>query len=213
MKRLSILMFISVTAFCVLNGQSAKIGGGFGFSSGFPFGNLPDSYNKSGNINATLKGVFKNKQAISFSPSFTFFMPNVSKLAQTLEERKITVNAMMFDFNGHYAFSFSDRFELYGLAGFDILLAYKKEVIKYSDDPITHKISTYSTKLNDNGLGLNIGAGAFIKIAEKIDLYAEAKYLLFTKYKLIFSKYNQVMVNAGILVKMNVLKKNQNTGN
>jgi opacity protein-like surface antigen len=67
--------------------------------------------------------------------------------------------------------------------------------------------------VNDNGLGFNAGAGASVKITEKIDLYAEAKYLLFSKYKLLFSSYNQFMVNAGILYKMNIQMKTQNTGN
>jgi hypothetical protein len=213
MKRIFILLFVLLTALSVASGQSVQIGGGPGFSTGFPFYNLSGSYNKSGNVNFSLKGVYKTGKPLSFSPSLTFFIPNVSRLSQTLEESKITINAFMFDFNGHYAFISADRFELYGLAGFDIFLASKKEVIKYDNDPVTHLKTTYTSKINDNGLGLNGGAGASLKITEKIDIYAEAKYLLFTKYKLFISSYNQFMVNAGILYKPDIQMKARNTGN
>jgi opacity protein-like surface antigen len=213
MKRIFILLFVLLTALSVTSGQSVKIGGGPGLSTGFPFYNLSDSYNKSGNVDLSLKGIYRTNKPLSFSPSFTFFIPRGSKLAYPLEERKVTINAFMFDFNGHYAFISTDRFELYGLTGFDIFLASKKEVIKYDTDPVTHLKTTYTSKVNDNGLGFNAGAGASVKITEKIDLYAEAKYLLFSKYKLLFSSYNQFMVNAGILYKMNIQMKTQNTGN
>jgi opacity protein-like surface antigen len=213
MKKLLILLFLSVSAFILSKGQTIEIGGGPGISTGFPFYNLSNSYNRSGNFNITLKGFYKTNKPLGFSPSLTFFIPNVTRQSQTLEERKITINAMMFDFNGHYSFTSFERFDFYGLTGFDILLASKKEVITYDSDPVTHLKTTYTSKVNDNALGFNAGAGASVKITEKIDLYAEARYLLFTKYKLFFSNYNQVVVNAGVLVKLDIQKKAQDKGN
>ncbi len=213
MKRIFILLFAFLSALTVSIGQTLKIGGGPGLSTGFPFYNLSDSYNKSGRVNVILKGIYKTNKPLGFSPSLTFFIPRVSRLNFPLEERKITINAFMFDFNGHYAFISSDKFEFYGLTGLNIFMASKKEVITYDADPITHIKTTYTSKINDNGLGFNAGMGASLKITEKIDLYAEAKYLLFSKYKLFFSSYNQIMVNAGVLVKMNILKSTQSTGN
>jgi hypothetical protein len=213
MKKLIILLFISILICPVLPGQSLNIGGGPGLSTGFPFYNLSESYNKSGKANIVFKGIYKTGKPLSFSPSFTFFIPHVSRLSLPLEERKITINAFMFDFNGHYAFLSSGRYELYGLAGFDILLASKKEVIKYDTDPVTHTISTYTSKINDNGLGFNAGAGLSVNITEKIDFYAEARYLLFTKFKLFFSSYNQALISAGVLFRMNIQKNTQPTGN
>lgn len=212
MKKLFILLFLPLSSLSFLTGQSLKIGVGPGFSTGFPFGNLSESYNKSGNVNFFLKGVYSVKEPLSFSPSLTFFLPRASGLTYPLEERKITINVMMFDFNGHYSFFSGERINFFGLAGFDILLASKKEVIQYDNDPITHIKTTFTSKVNDNGLGLNAGAGISFKISEKLYLFSEGKYLLFTKYKAVFSKYNQVIINAGVLLNINIQQKNQNKG-
>ena len=213
MKKLFLLLFLSILFYPVLRGQSLKIGGGPGLSTGFPFYNYSESFNKSGIANIVLKGVYNTGKPLSFSPSFTFFIPHKSSLTLPLEQRKITINGFMFDFNGHYAFLSSERLELYGLTGFDIFLTSKKEVIKYDTDPVTHAISTYTSKINDNALGFNAGAGFSLKITEKMDFYAEARYLLFTKFKLFFSSYNQALVNAGLLFRMNIQKNTQTTAN
>jgi hypothetical protein len=212
MKKRFFPLLILLAGFGVLTGQSLTIGGGPGFSTGFPFYNQSASYNKSGKANIVLKGIYKTGKPLSFSPSFTYFIPHVSKLSLPLEQRKITINGFMFDFNGHYAFISSDRFEFYGLTGFNIFLASKKEVIKYDTDPVTHVTGTYTSKINDNGLGFNAGAGISLSITEKMDFYAEARYLLFTKFKLFFSSYNQALVSAGLLFRMNIQKSTPDSG-
>jgi opacity protein-like surface antigen len=98
----------------------------------------------------------------------------------------------MFDINGHYIFNSLDQFEFYGLAGLDIMLAWKKE--KYNDEVFKEK---------DNALGLNIGLGTYMKITESFDIYAEGKYLF-------NNKYNQFMLNAGLLFNIEWMKKNEN---
>jgi opacity protein-like surface antigen len=100
---------------------------------------------------------------------------------------------MMVDINGHYVFNSLDRFEFYGLAGLDILLAWKKA-----------KNPSFTEKESDNALGLNIGAGTYMKISEQLDIYAEVKYLL--------GKYDQFMLNAGILINLDWLSKHEDTG-
>jgi hypothetical protein len=44
-----------------------------------------------------------------------------------------------------------------------------------------------------------------MKITEMLDLYAEAKYLF-------NNKYNQFMLNAGIMFNIDWMKKNENPG-
>jgi opacity protein-like surface antigen len=106
---------------------------------------------------------------------------------------------MMLDINGHYVFNSLDKFEFYGLAGIDILLAKKKE--KYLEeeasnlDPVVER---------DNALGLNLGVGTYMKITEQFDLNAEAKYIF-------NNKYNQLMINVGILINIDWLKKHEKT--
>ena len=93
-------------------------------------------------------------------------------------------------------FNSLDKFEFYGLAGIDILSAKKKE---------TFETSPTNTE-KDNALGLNLGVGTYMKITEQFDIYGEAKYVF-------NNKYNQFMVNAGVLLNIDWLKKNETPGN
>jgi hypothetical protein len=79
---------------------------------------------------------------------------------------------------------------------FRSLLAWKKDTYG-GTAPSTYKES-------DNGLGLNLGVGSYMKLTNQFDLYLEAKY--------IFSKHHQFMLNAGILINIDWLKKHEDTG-
>jgi opacity protein-like surface antigen len=196
MKKLIVTFLFIVFAFSISNGQFTKIGGGLALSSGFPFHNMEWDYNKSGKIAAYAKGIYEISVPLHISPSFTIFYPHITKE----EFSKTSVSTMMLDINGHYVFNSLDKFEFYGLAGFNILLAKKKE--KYlgqeesSLDPVIER---------DNALGLNLGVGTYMKITEQFDLSGEAKYIF-------NNKYNQFMLNVGILINLDWLKKNENTG-
>jgi len=141
-----------------------------------------------------VKSIYEINVPLHISPSITFFIPHVYKEF----EEKVTVNTLMFDINGHYVFNSLDKFEFYGLAGLDIMLAWKRT--KYPEtDPY---------KESDNGLGLNLGVGSYMKITEQFDLYFEGKYLL----SLGTTKYSQLMLNAGALINIDWLKKHEDTG-
>jgi hypothetical protein len=79
-----------------------------------------------------------------------------------------------------------------------VLLARKKDVFKMTSG------GSSTTKENDNAIGLNLGLGTYMKITEQLDLFVEAKYIL--------SKYDQFMLNAGVLINLDWLKKNENPG-
>ena len=179
-----LVMFIAVPA---VKSQFTKIGSGTGFTTGYKFHEMDWDYNKSGHFFASLKGIYEITVPIHISPSITFFIPHVYKESET----KTTVNTLMFDINGHYVFNSLDKFEFYGLAGLDVLLAWKRE--KYT-----------SVKESDNALGLNLGVGSYMKLTEQFDLYIEAKYIL--------SKYDQFMLNVGALINIDWLKKHEDTG-
>ena len=174
------LLFISL----FLSSVFSFLGGGIALSSGFPFHNMPFDENKSGVIALSLKGNFKIKTPLHISPSLTVFYPHITQL----QTSKTTVTTFMFDINGHYVFSYLEKFEPYGLAGLNVLFAYKKEatgltVFKESDNPV----------------GINLGVGTYFKLTEKLDLFGEVKY--------IFSKYDQFMANGGVLFKIDWMKK------
>jgi len=190
MKKYLLTFILSIAAITISNGQFTKLGGGLGFTSGYYFHEMEYDYNKSGHFPISLKGIYEINLPFHISPTLSFFIPHVLKEMDT----KTTVNTMMFDINGHYIFNSLDQFEFYGLAGLDIMLAWKKE--KYFDDVYKEK---------DNALGLNIGVGTYMKITEMLDLYAEGKYLW-------NNKYNQFMLNAGILFNIEWMKKNEKKG-
>ena len=190
MKKLYFILIITVAISTITNGQFTKVGGGLGFSTGFPFHQISSDFNKSGKFNINFKGIYDLSLPVHISPSFTIFLPHVTKQF----DMKTTVSTIMFDLNGHYVFNSLDRFEFYGLAGLDILLAWKKET--FTGSP--------GSKERDNAPGLNIGAGTYMKITEQLDLFAEVKYIV--------SKYHQFMLNAGVLINLQWLSKNENKG-
>ncbi len=189
MKKFIIVLSIILLAVPAAKSQFTKIGGGTGFTTGYQFHEMDWDYNKSGHFFASLKGIYEITVPIHISPSITFFIPHVYKEF----DYKYTVNTLMFDINGHYVFNSLDKFEFYGLAGLDILLAWKRE--KYASEVF---------KESDNALGLNLGLGSYMKMTEQFDLYFEAKYIL--------SKYDQFMFNVGALINIDWLKKHEDTG-
>lgn len=192
MRKIYLLIFIVLNTFSVSYCQFTKAGGGLGYSTGFPFHEMPWDANKSGHFDISLKGIYQLSLPLQISPSFTYLLPHITKESSLGEEITTTVSTMMFDINGQYILNTLDRFEFYGLAGLDILLADKKEV--YSSPESTNRET-------DNALGLNLGVGTFMKITEQISLYGEAKYIV--------SKYHQFLLNAGVLINLDWLKKNE----
>jgi hypothetical protein len=179
-----IIVFITITG---VSGQLIKVGGGLGFTTGFKFHQQTFDANKSGNFGISFNHIFKLSLPIQIAPSFTYFYPHITKLS----DGKTIVSSMMFDLNGQYVFNSLDRFEFYGLAGIDLLLTRKKD--SYTGSPSSREI--------DKVLGLNIGGGTYLKMTEQLDLYGEVKYLV--------CKYGQLMVNVGVLLNIDWLKKHE----
>ena len=132
----------------------------------------------------SFKGIYEISVPIHISPSFTVTYPHITKD----QGDKTSVSSLMFDLNGHWVFNSLDRFEFYGLSGIDILFAKNKATYEFSPTNIER----------DNALGLNIGAGTYMKITETFDIYGEVKYVV--------SKYDQFMLNVGILLKIDWMK-------
>ena len=190
MKKLIVMLFLIITVYGVASAQFTKIGGGFALSSGFPFHNQTWDANRSGIMAVSFKGIYEISVPLHIAPSFTVFYPHITN-DQLI---KTTVSSMMFDINAHYVFNSLDKYEFYGIGGLDILLAKKKE--RYEGSP--------AFKESDNALGLNLGIGTYMKITETMDIYAEAKYVF-------NNKYNQFMLNVGLLLNIDWMKKNENT--
>lgn len=190
MKKFFITFLLMVSVLSISNGQFTKIGGGLDLSSGFRFHQQTWEGNKSGIVAVSFKAIYEISVPFHISPAFTIFYPHITKD----QISKQTVSSMMFDINGHYIFNSLDRFEFYGLAGIDILFASNK----YSSEGFP------ASKERDNALGLNLGIGTYMKITDKFDVYAEGKYVF-------NNKYNQFMLDAGVLLNVDWMKKHENT--
>lgn len=192
---LTLILVISVVAFA--NAQFTKLGGGLTYGTGFHYNNVTSpayeaNFHKGPFLGIFVTGVYELKLPVHIAPAFTYFFPRTNKDEQSQTASQSTkVSEMMFDLNGHYVFNSLDRFEFYGLAGLNITFAKIKWLNTTSDE-------------SDNAIGLNLGAGTYMKLTEQLDLYGQVKYIV--------SKYDQLIVNAGLLLNIDWLKKNENTG-
>jgi opacity protein-like surface antigen len=194
MKKLLLISLLIISVLSITNAQFTKIGGGLTYGTGFHFNNEKTGFeadlHKGPFAGIFLTGIYELNLPVHLAPSFTYFFPRTNELS-TGSLGKTRVSEMMFDLNGHYVFNSLDRFEFYGLAGLNIIFAKLKWLESTSSG-------------SDNALGLNLGGGAYMKMTEQFDLYGELKYII--------SKYDQIMVNAGILINIDWLKKNEDPG-
>ena len=194
MKKHILMSLLMIYILSTGNAQFTKIGGGLTYGTGFHFNNETAGFeadlHRSPSAGIFLTGIYELNLPIQIAPSFTYLLPRTNKNTQP-NGTDTRVSAMMFDLNGHYVLNSLDRFEFYGLAGLNITFAKLK------------RLGT-STSGTDNALGLNIGAGTSMKVKEQLDLFAEAKY--------IFSKYDQFMLKAGVLLNIDWKNKNENSG-
>jgi opacity protein-like surface antigen len=198
MKKLLAALVVIVTCASV-NAQFTKVGGGLTAGSGIAYNNESDLKDHRTTFPAlTVKGIYEITLPLHVSPSFTWYYPRVTKSMFSPEESsKHVISALMADVNGHYVINSLNRFEIYALAGLNLTFIKSKWKSEYFG-------TTTSSKDSDNSLGLNLGAGTYIKMTNQFDLFAEAKYII--------SKYDQFIVNAGILINIDWLMKNENAG-
>jgi len=178
MKKRIFILIIAAFAGIEVNAQFTKYGGGAVLSTGFKFHNIDYDSNQSSNFVAFIKGIYEITAPLHISPSVSVFYPKISETGND----KTILSALMIDINGHYNFRSSGILKLYGLSGLNILIAWKKDKYHDADD----------FRESDNALGLNAGAGAVITISEKIELFSEIKYII--------GKYDQLMINGGLLI-------------
>lgn len=191
MKKLIITSILMISMIVVINAQFTKIGGGLTLGSGFPVPKQDGNTIRSGLLGGTVKGIYEIKMPIHLSPSFSYFLHIKD---DQIEKHKIA--SYLFDLNGHYVFNSLDRFEFYALAGLNITFVTMKE--KWESEP------HYSSPRYSNKIGLNLGAGAYMKLTEQFDLFCESKYIL--------SGYDQFMLNVGVLLNLQWLSKHENPG-
>ena len=186
MKKIISIFVLLITIPAVVNSQFTKVGGGIAVSTGFHFNNETGTDHRSGLLGPFIKGIYEINLPFHISPSFTFFIPHVTKTEFGVDsESKVRVSSMMIDINGHYVFNSLDRFEFYGLAGLNLNFSRIKWVSTLAG-------TTSKSVETDNVLGLNLGAGTYFKLTDQFDIYSEAKYIL--------SRYDHFIFNLGVLI-------------
>lgn len=129
----------------------------------------------------TLKGVFQITDNIAISPSASYFFGN-----QIYGYNRSVIAG---DVNAHYYFNIIEsKLKVYPVAGANFS-SYKTGGSYYNG------FFGYNTqKITDNAFGANLGAGATWAFSDKLRVYLEPKYIL--------SDYSQVVINAGVLLKL-----------
>lgn len=194
MKKLLIIITVLLLSASLAEAQFTKAGGGLSYSTGAYFHNEDiDVSHKTGNPAITFKGIFEFSLPFHISPSVNIFLPRVTQ--DEFSESKQVVSAFLFDINGHYVINSLDRFEFYGLAGLNVTLL--KNTWKWEFE------GGGSDSSSETVLGLNLGAGTYMKMTEQLDLFGEFKYIL--------SSRDQFMLTVGVLLNLDWLKKNENS--
>lgn len=189
MKKLISVLILFVFSLSAINAQFTKLGGGITASTGTYFNDERTSNNdhKTGNPAITIKGIYELNLPFHISPSITIFAPHVTNFG---EASKHIISAFLFDVNGHYVFNSLDKFEFYGLAGLNITLLRSRWKPGESS--------------SESAIGLNMGAGSYMKLTEQLDLFGEAKYIV--------SSRGQFVLTAGVLLNLEWFKKNETQG-
>ena len=124
----------------------------------------------------TLKAEFHITKEIAVSPDASYFF---GRRIGSYRSSAFAVNC-----NAHYFFDVIDsKLKIYPLLGLNYT-TYKSAITFFS---------VYN-EVNDNAIGGNLGAGARWAFSEKLSAYLEPKYII--------GDYNQVVINAGVLLKL-----------
>jgi hypothetical protein len=191
MKKILFILTLSILCTTIIEAQFTKAGGGLAVGTGAYYNDATgDLSHKTGNPAITFRGIYEFSLPFHISPSINIFLPRVTSY---FEEKRI-ISAFLFDIDAHYVFNSLDRFEFYGLGGLNITVLKSKYKYDYPDS------EPYAS--TESALGLNIGAGSYMKMTEQLDVFAELKYIL--------SSRCQFMLTAGVLLNIDWLRKNEN---
>ncbi len=107
-------------------------------------------------------------------PRLNIYFPNINKSEDIPGYiLKSSLSAFSLDIDGHYVVNYPGAFEVYCLAGFNILYA----KMKFDDTQDGEDI--YTGGDTNTTLGLNLGGGAYWTVRDEFDLFVEAKAVLF----------------------------------
>lgn len=178
-------------------GQFTKIGGGLFYDHRYYFNNEPSESHKLGNPAIFVTGIYEINLPFHIAPRISMFFPNITTTDLIDYTSKTVITGYSLDVDGHYVFNSLDRFELYGIAGLNILMTRNKTTYEFVGAPETFKTT-------NTDLGLNLGIGSYMKLKEQFDLYGELKCIVAGQV--------QFVGTVGILLNIDWLAKNEDPG-
>ncbi|AEH01509.1 outer membrane beta-barrel protein [Lacinutrix sp. 5H-3-7-4] len=133
---------------------------------------------KVSSVGITIKGEFNITNEIAVSPNISYFFGNSTFLGYNQ-------NLLGIDVNATYTINIIDKLKVYPVVGINFS-SYKTQTSFYFIENETIE--------NDTAIGANIGAGAQWQFTNMLSVYLEPKYIA--------SNYSQIVVNAGVLLKL-----------
>lgn len=133
---------------------------------------------KVSSVGLTAKGEFTITDKIAVSPSVSYFFGSTAFLGYNQ-------SILGIDLNATYAFDIMDKLKVYPVVGANFS-SYKTGGSFLFDEDVTG--------VKANAFGANIGAGAQWQFTDALSVYLEPKFVA--------SNYSQIVVNAGVLLKL-----------
>lgn len=195
MRRLFFIVALAISVSQGLYGQTIQLGGGVHLGTGFKYKLNSDNPAEGDSFDAGKMGVFTTGRYDLGSPfklSFTlnYCIPEYVDGVLSDVEYRHSVSSISTDFNLLYTFYQTGSLQFYGIGGMVLQFVGYKYRERYT--PVdSEEVVTFIDKQVDNTIGLNIGVGSNLRIAEKSSLFLEAKYLV--------SPFKQFVLNGGIL--------------
>ena len=191
-KILLILLLLSVVVFSS-NAQLTKVGSALSYNTGHFFNDEYLRNHKTGNPVLSLTSIYEINLAFHLKPSLNIFFPRINKEEPFPDYFSKTIaTAYALDMDIHYVFNYLDRFELYALAGLNILYAR----MKWKDESID---GNFTSSSGETSMGFNLGIGTYIKLKDQFDLFFEIKGIV--------ASQSMLVATGGILLDIDYLKR------
>jgi len=200
MKKILLFLIIILSVSALAHAQLTKVGGALSYNTGYYY-NLESHSDKpkdhkTGNPVISFTGIYEISLPLHLKPSLNVFMPRITKEDFFEGSFKRVISAFSADFDAHYVFNALDQYEFYGLAGLNILWVRMKTTEQFPGS------DSWTNTGSNNALGLNLGAGSYMRIKNEFDLFVELKAIL--------GKQIQGVLTAGILLNVDWMSKHEN---
>jgi outer membrane protein X len=179
MKKILLLVIFAVS-FCFTSNAQYSAGGGINYGT------------EIGEIGITAKGIYAINKKFDLSANATMFFPydytfTINQNGDFIRNI-VTTSIFTINLDLHYNFALGDKLKLYPVAGYNATRIKVKVEAKSVYDYSSSTETETETKIHS---GLNLGGGINYQLSEKLNGFAEVKYIV--------SNYSQGVFTLGLL--------------